>query len=332
MQIVVPSRVGSVWIASALVLAAALLGPLAQARAQDDGCDDEPSLARGPVEITPSVGARAVTLDAPIAVRYSAGYFGPEGPGDDPTTLMRLVRCPPGPTPGCTPGCAADEGVDVPGTVQVIEDRLFFFADAGLEPDTTYSGRASGMDDVIDFTFCTGDDVDRGPPTLGGFLSAEPSESTAACVLPEGGRLVSVRWGQAEDDGPGGSIEYLLYLTRAAGVEAPELRDRVRNYASGEITLSLRLDAEEAAEPVCIRMVALDGVGNTTEPSPEECFDPMTAAAFQPLCAVRGGAGADGRGRASVPAIAAFSLTLAGLALRRRSARRRDGAPRPCIR
>ena len=288
------------------------------------------SLARGPVEITPSVGARAVTLDAPIGVRYSPGYFGPEGPGDDPTTLLRVVRCPPG-SLACSAGCSADDGIDVPGTVQVIDDRLFFLPDAGFEPDSTYAGRATGIDDALDFVFCTASDVDREPPILGPFLSAEPSESTAECVLPEGGRLVSVRWGQAEDDGPGGSIEYLLYLTRAAGVEAPELRDRVRNYASGEITLSLRLDAEEAAEPVCVRMVAVDGVGNQSEPSPEECFDPMTSAAFQPLCAVRG-AGANGMGRATVPALVVFSLGVAALARRRRRSRGRDGAPRQCIR
>lgn len=319
-----------------VVIASLVLALAAPAFAQD-ACEDDTPRARGPVEVTPSVGARGVTLDAPIAIRYSAGYFGPEGPGDDPVDLLRVVRCPPSDPPapdGCTPGCAAEEGTDVPGTVQVIDDRLFFFPDAGFEPRATYAGRASGIDVVLDFAFCTGEGVDGGPPELGPFLSAEPSESTAACV-PEGGRLISVRWAPAMErpgDGPDGSIEYLLYLTRAGGVEAPQLRSRVRNYASGEITLSLRLDAEEAAEPVCVRLVAVDGVGNTTDPSPEACFDPMTAAAFQPLCAISAGPGASGRSRASALAIAVFSSVLVGFALRRRSSRRARAAPRPCIR
>lgn len=247
-------------------------------------CDDVPA-ARRPVEVTPASGAVDVTIDAPVGVRYSRGYFGPEGPGDAPETLIRVVRCPD--DTFCGLGCMADEGVDVPGTVQVIGDRLFFLPDGGFEPEQTYVGRATGVDDVLDFRFCTGLDPDLEPPRLGAFLDAEPAETTAACVLPEGGRLVGLRWEQAQDDGPLGSIEYLLYLTRASGVDAPELRDRLRNYASPEVTLNLRLDAEEASEPVCVRMVALDGVGRASESSPEQCFDPITTAAFQPLCSAR---------------------------------------------
>ncbi|MDQ3036069.1 MAG: hypothetical protein M3Y87_26950 [Myxococcota bacterium] len=281
--------------------------------AQEDPCDDGGTLAREPIEITPTVGANGVTIDAPIAVLYSRGYFGPDGPGDPPETLMRVVRCPPA-TP-CSLGCMADEGVDVPGTVQVIDDRLFFLADGGLEPGTAYVGRASGVDRALDFRFCTGELPDMEPPRLGGFLDAEPAETTAACVLPEGGRLIGLRWEQASDDGPPGSIEYLLYLTRANGVEEPILRDRLRNYASPEVTLNLRLDAEEAAEPVCVRMYAIDGVGTLSEGSPEQCFDPLTSAAFQPLCTVS----APGSGRAALGAVGLVCAALALFAIRRRA-------------
>lgn len=285
----------------------------ARASAQDDPCDDDTSLARKPREVTPASGASGVTIDAPVVVLYSRGYFGPEGPGDAPETLLRVVRCPSDTL--CALGCMADEGVDVPGTVQVIGDRLFFLPDGGLEPGSTYVGRATGADDVLDFRFCTGRLPDDGPPQLGGFLDAQPAETTAACVLPEGGRLIGLRWGQATDDGPPGSIEYFLYLTRANGVDAPELRDRLRNYASPEVTLNLRLDAEEAAEPVCVRLFAMDGIGNLSEASPEQCFDPQTTAAFQPLCA----AAAPGAGPTGPGALGGLGLVLAVLGLRRRS-------------
>ncbi len=260
-------------------------------RAQDTACDETPT-ARKPIEVTPASGAVSVTIDAPVNVRYSRGYFGPEGPSDPPETLLRVVRCPADTL--CGLGCMAEDGVDVPGTVQVIGDNLFFLPDGGFEPEQTYVGRATGVDDVLDFRFCTGISPDLEPPRLGSFLDAEPAETAALCVLPEGGRLVGLRWEQASDDGPAGSIEYLLYLTRAKGVGAPELRDRLRNYASPEVTLNLRLDADEASEPVCIRMIAIDGVGQSSESSPEHCFDPITSAAFQPLCSARGGARGSG--------------------------------------
>lgn len=296
---------------AALVAMFALLTIAPGARAQEDPCDGGGTLAREPIEITPTVGANGVTIDAPIAVLYSPGYFGPDGPGEPPETLMRVVRCPSG-TP-CGIPCAADEGVDVPGTVQVVGDRLYFLADGGLDPATTYVGRATGVDRALDFRFCTGALPDMEPPRLGGFLDAEPAETTAACVLPEGGRLIGLRWQQATDDGPPGSIEYLLYLTRANGVEEPILRDRLRNYASPEVTLNLRLDATESSEPVCVRMYAIDGVGNVSEGSPEQCFDPLTTAAFQPLCAT----GAAGSGRAALGAIGLLGTALMLLATRR---------------
>jgi MYXO-CTERM domain-containing protein len=287
--------------------------PAAASAQEEDPCDDGGSLAREPIEVTPASGANGVTIDAPVVVLYSRGYFGPDGPGEPPETLLRVSRCPAG-TP-CGIGCMAGEGVDVPGTVQVIGDRLFFLPDGGLEASATYVGRATGVDDVLDFRFCTGRLPDDGPPVLGSFLNAEPAETTAACVLPEGGRLIGLRWAQATDDGPPGSIEYLLYLTRASGVEAPQLRDRLRNYASPEVTLNLRLEPAEAAEPVCVRVVAMDGLGNLSDPSPEQCFDPITRAAFQPLCAVRGA----GASRTSFPALAGLAL-VALLARRRRHA------------
>lgn len=299
--------------AAALALVALAPAPL---RAQDDPCDPG-TTARVPVFVTPASSATGVTIDAPIQIVYSAGYFGPDGPGQPPETLLRLVRCPSGVV--CSIGCTLDEGRDVEGTVQTIGDRLFFVPDGGLDPASAYVGRATGVDGVLDFRFCTGGLPDDGPPRLGAFLEARPAESTAACVVPEGGRLIGLRWEQATDDGPPGSIEYLLYLTRAPGVAAPQLRDRLRNYASPEITLNLALGPEEASEPVCVQMVAVDGVGNVSEPSPEQCFDPLTTAAFQPLCA----ASAPGRGPRGGALALSVALALAALVAARGRARAR---------
>ena len=117
----------------------------------------------------------------------------------------------------------------------------------------------SGVDALLDGEKATAeplgiadDSIDTGPPVLGAFIDATPSDATAECVLPDGGRLVGLRWEQAVDDGPAGSIEYLLYLVRATNVESPQLRDRVRNYPSPEITLNLRLSVEEIGAPVCV--------------------------------------------------------------------------------
>jgi hypothetical protein len=256
------------------------VAPAARARAQDD-CNVEVPRAWRPEEITPASGAGGVTLDAPIVVRYSRGYFGPEGPGDDPRTLVRVGRCEPA---SCAVRCSLRDAVPVEGTVQVLGDRLFFLPAGGLAPGTRYVGVATGVDGEITFEFCSGTRLDVRAPTTPRLIAIEPAETRPLC--PEGGSKVDVRIAPAEDDGPAGSIEYLLYLTRGRGIVAPELRDRYRNFSTDEVTLHLILAAEEASEPVCVQVFATDGVGRISEPTTERCVDPLTSAAFQPLCAV----------------------------------------------
>ena len=293
------------------VAVALVLAPRA-ARAQDE-CDDD-TLVRAPLEVTPSVGAQGVTIDAPVVVRYSRGYFGPDGPGgpggDPPETLIRVGVCPA--DTRCSVPCDLDaEATPVDGSVQVLGDRLFFLPDGGLADDRVYVGTATGLDRPLDFRFCSSDGVDRSPPSAPLFLDARPDESGTSCELPDGGRRIGLRYEPSSDDGPLGSIEYLLYLTRGPGIAAPELRDRVRNSSSEEALLRLLLTRDEAAEPVCVVVYAVDGVGNVSEATPEECVDPLTTAAFQPLCSARPGT----RG-AGVVGLAA--LALAALVLRRR--------------
>jgi len=287
------------------------------ARAQGvEACDDGGGEQR-PIEVTPSVGALSVTTDAPISARYPAGYFGPLGPGDPASSLVSVWQCPAGTL--CGVGCDAADGAPVPGFVQTLGDRLFFGADGGLSPRTTYGGVFRGVDGGIDLRFCTGGQPDAGPPQLGAFVDATRAEAGPGCRLPDGGHRIGLRFGAARDDGPAGSIEYLLYLTRGVGVDAPVLRDRFRNFAAEEITMTLLVTDEEAAQPVCVQAFALDGVGNVSEASEEQCVDPLTTAVFQPLCSVRPGA------RGASLGVVLVALASVGAAARRaRSGRSRS--------
>lgn len=258
----------------------------APAFAQED-CEDPP--ARLPVEILPSRGARDATLDSPIMVRYSEGYFGPTGVGDRPDELIRVERCPETGRLDCARTCEG-EGTPVPGTVQVLGDRLYFLPQGGLAAGQRYSGVATGIEGDLPFSFCSGSGVDTRPPRLGAFVGAVPAAASSGCTLPEGGRRVGLRWEAATDpDGSAGSIEYLLFLTRGRGISSPQLRDRLRNFATTEVTLTLLLEPDEAAEPVCVELLAVDALGHVSEPGDEVCVDPQTMAVFQPLCSFRGG-------------------------------------------
>ena len=288
--------------AAGVMLAVAIALWIASAQAQD--CPPLAAVPQRALEVTPTVGARGVTLDAPVVFLYAPGYF--EVPGDPPETLVSIESC--GPVP-----CDLGAGVPVPGRVQVLGDRLFFLADGGLRPGTAYVGVARGADGEFDCTFTTGSATDELAPdapqlVFGGSVPASP------CSLPEGGFRVDFTLPRLRDDGPQGSIEYLLFLTRGAGVTGPQLRVRVRNFQAEEIPLVMLLDNDEAAEPVCVRAVAIDGVGRVSPESSELCVDPVVTAAFQPLCAAHAG----GRSRSGLVGVA--FLAAVWLARRRTAA------------
>jgi hypothetical protein len=262
------------WLAPVLVALALASGVAARpARAE---CEEP---AWGPVEVTPAVGAPGVTTDAWVMVRYREGYFGPDGPGDVPEELLTLSRC-----GAC--GVPCDSPVPVPGRFQVLGDDLFFVPEEPLEPSTQYEGEARGLESGLSLRFCTGRSQDTAPPSLGSQSVTWSSEEVGpGCELPDGGFRVGIFTQAAADDGPGGSLEYLLFLTRADGLEAPVLVDRVRNFAAGEITLRLFLEGAQAGSPVCVRLAVVDGVGNVTMARDEVCFDPIAEITFQG-CAV----------------------------------------------
>jgi hypothetical protein len=273
---------------------------------------DPPPLA--PIEVTPATGATGVTTDSWVMVRFTPGYFGPEGPGDDPRTLITLRRC-----GECGSRCGGASPV-VTGRVEVLGDDLFFVPDQPFDQQTQYAGQASGLGGVLPISFCTGNRVDDGPPRLGPSIRYDSVEVGSNCELPEGGYRIGVYTEPATDDGPGGSIEYLLFLTRAEGLEAPVLVDRVRNFSAGEITLRLFLPRGRAATPVCLRVGALDGVGNLVMSDAEGCFDPVSKVTFQG-CAVST-LGASLRPRGVLLGLALVLLAVSARARRSLRARR----------
>ncbi len=256
--------------------------------------------------VTPSDSAPGVTLDAPIYVEYSPGYFGPEGPGEDPTTLISLLGCGP-----CGSECVP--GTPVSGLVQVHGDRLYFLPDEPLLEGTQYRGHAGGLEIELDFGFCTGRSFDRSPPRLGGALRSSSTRVDAQCDLPDGGYRLAVSFSPATDDGPPGSIEYLLYLSRGAGLDAPRVVARTRNYASEEITLGVLIGPEDARTPICLTLAATDGVGNAVVSEESQCFDPITRTVFSGACSA-----SPGTARASALGIAAGLALLGALVTRRR--------------
>ena len=203
----------------------------------------------------------------------------------------------------------------VPGLVQTQGDSLLFLPDGGLSTQTAYVGRAIGVDGELDFAFCTGSSRDTQAPTA--VVLAEPTSAAVGSLpcLPEGGYRIGAFFQPATDDGPPGSIEYLLFQTRGEGIDAPVLVDRVRNFQTdgGNITMSFLLPGAGAVTPICLQVVTIDGAGHAAVPDGDRCFDPVGRVTFQG-CA----AGA----RPSGSAVAASLGVLAALALRRRKRER----------
>jgi MYXO-CTERM domain-containing protein len=291
-----PFRSAPFWLA----LVAGLVFVSATAAAQDD-C--ERPVGRGPLRVTPASGAGGVTLDAPIKVEYTPGFFADTGVGAE--SSIRLVR--------------SDTGGVVTGRAQVERgDTLFLLPDRLLAPSTSYEGTAFGIDFDLDFNFRTGTMQDLAPPRLGAIESVSSSRVEPRCEAPDGGYRVDVSFSPASDDGPVGSIEYLLFLTRGVNVDRPELRARDRNFTTDLITMAFVLEPGAAAEPVCVAVEAVDGVGRVDDDGEEVCFDPIEGNFFEPLCAVSPSPG-------STPGPFAIGLSVAavGLVVRRRRARRR---------
>ncbi|MDW8245623.1 MAG: hypothetical protein RMJ84_03510 [Sandaracinaceae bacterium] len=245
----------------------------APAKGQSQDCAPPPL---APLNVLPAVGAQNVTIDAWVRVEYPHGYFDENGlgPGGSPEEMLRLFRCGP-----CASSCDSPQRVE--GNVQRLQDFLFFVPSQPLEHNTLYSGQADGKEDSLRFRFCTGSSEDRlAPQFTAQSVRIRSEEVGPSCDLPEGGFRVGVFVPEATDDGPLGSIEYLLFLTRADGLEAPRLVDRVRHFGSDEITMRLLIDGAMASKLICIQVGVVDGAGHLTMGEREFCFDPLSKVRF----------------------------------------------------
>jgi hypothetical protein len=295
-------------------------GILGEASAQDAGLPTcEAPLAQEPDEVTPADMARQVSLDAPVRVKYTPGYFGPEGPGDDPTRLLTMFRCP---EDGCGIGCRAEDVSPehfVPGRVQILgDDNLFFVPDTPWEPGQAYAGIARGRDSNLPFGFCAGSTTDTTPPELGELDSVTSTLASPRCDAPEGGYRIAAFFPPADDQGaPPASIEYLLFQTRGAGIDEPVLRSTIRNFATETHTMAFVLPPDQAGEAICVRVAAVDGNGNidwSDANSGIDCVDPVQGNFFASLCTVS----AAGTGRAPVAGLGLFAAATLALCVRRR--------------
>lgn len=231
------------------------------------------------VESAPASGATDVPLNAFIRVLYPRCYFSLTG--QDPLTSLELTV----------------DGTPVPGTMQQGDDQTVFFVPQGLlDNGRRYDVIARDFEGDFAFSFTTGFSVDSSPPEfpeprLTVTSSRIPEDSID---LPEGGYRVDVSFDPAVDDGAAASIEYLLYLTRGnEDLEAPQLRSRARNFTTGLITMAFVITNEEAEQPLCVEVHAIDGVGRMSEDRPSECFEPIMGSFFEG-CSVSAPGGGEG--------------------------------------
>jgi len=257
----------------------------------------------------PADGAAAVTLDAVVRVDYTPDFF--EEAGRDPAVFLEVYSD------------AASE--QLAGEYQVVGgDTVFFVPDTLLDPESRYRGIARGIDGDLEFAFRTGRTLDEAAPTVQPIARVDATRVESGCEAPEGGYRIDVHFPPAVDDGPAGSIEYLLYLSRFASQGAPNIRARARGYSTQLITMAFVLSLEDAAEPICVEVVAVDGVGRVSDVGETTCLDPLSGSFFAGLCSVS----VSPHGNPASLAVVAFVACLT-LLRRRRGWRRDEGHDSP---
>ena len=267
-------------------VAVALSAPTGRLQAQE--C---PTTDAGPLLSTPGNEARQVTVDAYVKVEYSPDYFvGIADPGQF-VHLHETIS-----DPGAIPNYQVGE--QVPGSVSVVGDVVYYVPDEPLASLTRYVIVAESFEfEPKEFAFETGIQSDTSPPRLGAVRSPTTERVGPTCGRPSGYR-VDVVVETIFDDGPLGSVELLVYLARQDGLEAPELILRERALGSGENTLGFVISDEQATQPACIVVHAVDGVGRVDDTMEPLCFEVIQGAFFSGLCSVapRGYVGATSSG------------------------------------
>lgn len=276
-----------------------LIGLEGSADAQPPACEAELRTLRA---VTPADGAQEVTLDAPLRFDYALGTLGSLSEAE---TGVRVSR--------------QGEPEALEGETRVLGDSLFWRAKVPWAPGSAYEGEAQATEASLRFRFTTAADVDRAPPELGPIRRADWTEAEAGCGVPAGSLRVVLSFVAARDDGPSSSIEYLVHLSRAQGLGAPELLARQRDTAAEEATIAFVLPPSRAARPVCVVLSAVDGVGKTSTSAPW-CFDPVRGEAFASLCSLRPGKAAPSASLLELGLLLLLSLSLGRRLERRRKA------------
>ena len=305
--------------------------PVQRALAQASACGVR-SRSASEIEVTPSDRAENVARNAPIIVRYQ--------PGADLDALTRSLQLQTDEVCGSALVCLLHDArasggsarEPVQGTVQRIDSlTVSFVADKLLARNSTYYSAIArpGFDGAVrrELRFDTGRDEDMEAPM---FTSSNQAIALSIDVPPDecdaaqDSLRVTLSVPRAQDDGDEGSVEVLLFLSRAAGLAGPMLVDRARNPKAdaeeSDVRMGFLLTAAQAKERVCIELRAVDGVGKVSKGKPGLCFDPAGGSSFAPLCATpfpRGAKRDDLGGRTLV----AFWAIAAALLVRRRARR-----------
>jgi hypothetical protein len=107
-----------------------------------------------------------------------------------------------------------------------------------------------------------------------------------------------------------------VYVTRGEGLDAPRLVARLRDFGAELTTAGFVVGPELGSGPLCVSVVAVDGLDRATEWPEPVCFDPQMGVGFVGLCAASM-PGRPTRGHDGAPvAVALFGL--ASLLRRRR--------------
>lgn len=252
--------------------------PVAGAQTQDCPGPSE----RGPIEVTPAFGSRAVAQNSLVRVLYTPGFF--ELPGAaTPEASVTVLRCP-------TSGSCAVDGTVVPGATALVGDTVVVTPDNLLDAGTDYLVLAGGIDQSFEAPFRVlapggTSTVDVEAPRFGPVTSFFSTPLGESCEAPDGGFRVDVAVQPASNEPAGADVEYLLFLTRGVGIEAPEFRARARG-VPGDVVMAFVLSPEESAQTICFTIQAIDGAGNLGELSEPVCEDPIQGNFFEPLCSV----------------------------------------------
>lgn len=211
----------------------------------------------------------------------------------------------------------AETGEPVPGDLtDVGHDTVYFTPESPWEAGAQYDAVLQAGLDEMGLCFVASHDFDTEPPRLGPILSITPRSDGSADDLEEGALRIDLEFEAATDDGPLGSLEYFVYLTRGEGLSGALLLWRGRHQADVMVA-GLVLPRAYTVAPVCIAILAVDGVGHTDTVGPA-CFEPLQGNYFEPLCTAVPGAP---RGSP----IGVGCLVLAALVFRRRWAAERCG-------